>query len=66
MAACGFASYAGGPCGSSSNNPANVECIPLSRCEKDISGHLRALDIWDATLMTEAQLILTRVGKKSK
>ncbi|KAK3734699.1 hypothetical protein QZH41_011291, partial [Actinostola sp. cb2023] len=44
------------------NNPANVECIPLSRCEKDIRGHPRALDIWDATLMTETQLILTRVG----
>ena len=63
MAVCGFSVYTSGPCGSSMNNPASVECITISKCNKDIRGHLRALNISDATLKTEAQLILLRAGK---
>ena len=64
MATCGYSTYVGGSCGSSAVNPAVVQCVPLSSCGKDIKVHLKALDVRDATLQTEAQLLLARAGKQ--
>ena len=58
MATCGYSSYVGGPCGSSNQNHKNVQCVPLSDCQWDVSLHLKALNVWDSSLKTEAQLLL--------
>ena len=41
MASCGFAHFSGGPCGSSADNPANVQCVVVGSCAKSTQGHLR-------------------------
>ena len=40
-----------------------LPCVPLESCQKDVKVHLKALDVRDATLQTEAQLLLARAGK---
>ena len=62
MATCGYSSYVGGPCGSSIQNHTNVQCVLLSDFQGDVSVHLKALNVWDASLKIEAQLILARAG----
>ena len=62
MATCGYSSYVGGSCGPSPVNPDNVQCVPVGSCCRDIKAHLKALDVRDASLKTEAQLLLARAG----
>ena len=62
MATCGYSSYVGGTCGSSTQNDKNMQCVLLSDCRGDVSVHLKALHVWDASLKTEAQLLLARAG----
>ena len=62
IATFGYSSYVGGPCGSSIQNHKNVQCVLLSDCLGDVSLHLKALNVWDSSLKTEAQLLLARVG----
>jgi hypothetical protein len=63
MATCGYSVYVGGPCGASFSNPADLECLLIENCKKNIKGHLRALDVRDSTLKTESELLLVRAGK---
>lgn len=42
MASCGFATLVGGSCGSSADNPANVQCVVVESCAKSTQGHLRS------------------------
>lgn len=61
MASCGFTKLVGGPCGSSADNPENVECVVLGTCSKDIQGHLFSYRVYgDPDLDSEAKLILAR------
>ena len=62
MVTCGYSLYVGGPCGSSIQNHTNVQCVLLSDCQGDVSVHLKALNVWDASLKTQAQLLLARAG----
>lgn len=64
MASCGFATLVGGSCGSSADNPANIECVIVGRCTKSIQGHLGAYRVFgDSKLNCESKLILARAGK---
>lgn len=62
MAACEYGQIVGGACGPSVDNPANVRSIVLTNCNRAIHGHLRAYDVRDATLDSEAKLLLARTG----
>ena len=62
MATCGYSSYVGGPCGSSSQNLTNVQCVLLGNCEKEVKVHLKSLKVRDASLNSESQLLLARAG----
>ena len=42
---------------------ANVTCLPIAQCEKDVKSHLKSYDCFDSTLKTEADLLLARAGK---
>lgn len=63
MAVCGYSNNVDGPCGASLCSPADLECVPIQNCKRDIRGHLRALDIRDSSLKTESDLLLARAGK---
>ena len=66
MASCGFAQLVGGACGSSADNPANVQCVAVGSCTKDIQGHLAAYRVLgNSDLDCEAKLLLARAGKRS-
>ena len=65
MASCGFATLVGGSCGSSADNPANVQCVVVGSCAKSIQGHLRNFRVFgDSALDCESKLILARAGKR--
>ena len=63
MATCNYLAYVGASCGSSTVNATVLQCVPLENCQKDVRVHLRALEVRDAVLQTEAQLLLARAGK---
>lgn len=64
MASCGFAKLVGGACGASADSPANVQCVVVGSCKKNIEGHLRTHRVFgDSGLDCEAKLILARAGK---
>lgn len=63
MASCTYSNLVGGPCGPSTTNPANVECIAIGDCTKDIVSHLGYCKISDDCVDSEANLLLTRAGK---
>ena len=63
MATCDCSAFVGGPCGCSNSNPANVTCVPIAQCGKDIKSHLKFFACFDSTLKTEADLLLARAGK---
>jgi hypothetical protein len=64
MASCGLSKLVGGSCGSSADNPANVECVVLGTCDKEIQGHLFSYRVYgDPDLDSEVKLILARAGK---
>ena len=62
MASCGYSAFVGENCGSSSSNPANVQCVTIGNCNKDIKTHLKRYKVWDSSLNTEARLLLARAG----
>ena len=62
MASCQYGQIAGGTCGSSADNPANVKSVVLAKCTKAIQGHLSPYDVRDATLVSESKLLLARAG----
>ena len=53
MASCQYGQIAGGTCGSSVDNPANVKSVVLAKCTKAIQGHPRPYNVRDATLLSE-------------
>ena len=44
--------------GASSDNPANVQCVTIAKCDKDTKAHLRSYKVSDSSLDTEARLLL--------
>ena len=62
MASCQYGEIAGGTCGSSVCNPANVKSVVLAKCTKAIQGHLRPYNVRDATLVSESKLLLARAS----
>ena len=62
MATCSYSEIVGGMCGPSVTNPAHVQCVLMRKCEKDIRGHLKAIDVSDSSL-DEARLLLARAGQ---
>ena len=61
MASCSYSQIVGGQCGPSVSNPANVQCVLIGNCGKDIRGHLKANQVRDSSL-DEARLLLARAG----
>ena len=43
MASCGYSEFVGGICGSSSDNPANVQCVTIENYNRNIKAHLKKL-----------------------
>ena len=64
MAFCEYASHVGGNCGPSAENPASSQCVTISKCNKDISGHLRTFmsGFAGSSITTKAELLLVRAG----
>ena len=62
MASCEYGQIAGGTCGPSVVNPANVKSVVLAECTKAIQRHLRAYNARDATLVLESKLSLARAS----
>ena len=64
MATCSFASLAHvtSLCGSSSRDPQDVQCITLNECNKDVSTHLKKLNVGPDTINDEKTLLLARAG----
>ena len=66
-AVCKYSTLVGGVCGSSSENPANVECVTIAQCTKEVQGHLAFCRISDnAGADSESKLLLSRAGKVFK
>ena len=64
MASCGYSLLVGGPCGPSSFNPANAECVAIGECSKDVYNHLVYCKISDDIAVdSESNLLLTRAGR---
>ena len=60
---CGFKSLVGGTCGPSKYIKGNGKCVNLSKCNKDIEGHLKGLNTFQTdSIRSEAILILARAG----
>ena len=54
----------GTPCGQSADYPGQLECIALKDCTKDVTGHLKTLNLSaDEGLRSEINLLLARAGK---
>ena len=64
MATCNFESLAHvtSPCGSSSRDPQDVQCITLSKCNDDVSTRLKKLNVGPNTINDEKTLLLARAG----
>ena len=62
MATCSYSEFVGGCCGPSSGNPANIQCVTLGKCNKDVSAHLKSYKVRDSCVDTEASLLLARAG----
>ena len=56
MVSCGYAALVGG----------HSQCVTIAHCNKDIQGHLRSFGagLADSSIKDEAQLLLSRAGKK--
>lgn len=64
MAFCKYSTLVGGNCGPSSENPANVECITIGQCTKEVKGHLTFCKVSDdAGVDSESKLLLDRAGR---
>ena len=64
MATCTFPSLAHvtSLCGSSSRDPQDVQCITLNECNKDVSTHLKKLNVGPDTINDEKTLFLARAN----
>ena len=62
MAAYECGQIAGGTCGSSVDNPANVKSIILAKCKKAIQAHLHSCSIQDTSLDSEPKPLWARAG----
>ena len=63
MALCKYSTFVGGTCGASSENPANVECVTIGQCTRELHGHLKLLKIsHDPGVDSESKLVLMRAG----
>ena len=63
MALCKYSTFVGGTCGASSENPANVECVTIGQCTRELQGHLKLLKISDDPgVDSESKLLLMRAG----
>ena len=62
MASCEYDQIAGGTCGPSVDNPANVKRVVIAECTKTMQGHLRAYNARDATLVLQSKLLLARAS----
>ena len=64
MAFCKYSTLVGGNCGPSSENPANVECITIGQCKKEVNGHLTFCKVSDDVgVDSESKLLLARAGR---
>ena len=50
MASCGYSEFVGRICGPSSDNPANVQCVTIEKCNKIIKAFLKSYKVWDSLL----------------
>ena len=67
MASCGYSLLVGGPCGPSSFNPANAECVAIGECSKDVYNHLVYCKISDDIAVdSESKLLLTQASVVSR
>ena len=64
MALCKYSTLVGsGTCGASPENPANVECVTIKQCTRDVRGHLKFCKISDDPgVDSESKLLLARAG----
>ena len=62
MASWQYGEIAGGTCGSSVDNPANIKGVVLAKCTKAIQEHLRPYNVRYATLVSESKLLLARAS----
>ena len=63
MALCKYSTFVGGTRGASSENPANVECVTIGQCTRELQGHLKLLKISDDPgVDSESKLLLMRAG----
>ena len=63
MASCGFSSFfkLTWPCGSSSKNPEDLQCVSLNECNKEVYSHIKSLKIGsDEAICDEMALLLAR------
>ena len=64
MAFCKYSTLVGGNCGASSENLANVECITIGECTKEVNGHLTFCKVSDdGGVDSESKLLLARAGR---
>ena len=64
MASCGYSKLVGGICGPSAFNQADVECVAIGQCRKDVYNHLVYCKISDDFgVDSESKLLLTRAGR---
>lgn len=66
MALCKYSTLVGGRgiCGSSSENPKNIECVTIGQCTKDVHSHLTCYKVSDDVgVDSESKLLLARAGK---
>lgn len=59
---CSFSNFHSHVCGPSVYYPSENSLIPISNCLKDISSHLRSLNLCNLHIPTEGHLLCFRVG----
>ena len=62
MATCSYSELVGGSC-SSRKTSGESKCVVLTKCKRDIQGHLKTYKCHDAQLKSEFILLLARAGK---
>ena len=61
--ACGYSSLMGGECGSSKERPADIKCVTIRECTKEVYNHLAFHKISDDSgVDSEWKLLLARAG----
>ena len=61
--ACGYSSLVGGECGSSKERPADMKCVTVRECTKEVYNHLAFHKISDdSSVDSEWKLLLARAG----